>query len=727
MMTRVRPVLMSQLGWTGGWLAPELNFIEDYYGNPAFQSAPHSASYFIYGAGGSAYENADLSTGANTTVDDVFNTMPVDFNQDLQSDMNWTAAFGLKRIAYEGGPSLDNLTANTNVPPSVLQAAWSDPRMQTELVNNQNTWSASGGDLFMYFASTGDYHWGLTNDPFNLNTQKLNAISVLNNQPAAPVTYGKAAPVALTSGDFNVPSTGTLSNMSATSLAQEWSGTHFRVDTSGNFDIQLTGTSSSGGQVEVFVDGKSYGIVNVPANGSTTPISLGTLAPGEHGILLRARAGTFGLGTVSILADNPPAVPPAPKNFNASAISPSSIQMSWNAGGTGQTGFLIERANDPSFSTNRVAFGTGPTATNYLDATASAGTTYYYRICALNGTVESPEAGPVSVTTPTSTGLAATYFDNMNLTGPTATRTDAAINFYWAPGAGPAPGIHGDTFSARWIGQIQAVAGGTYRFQTYSDDGVRLWVNDRLVINNWTDHAGTYNQSAAIVLKAGAKYDIRLEYYNDLGGGVMDLNWKPPTATGYVPIPTSQLTPASGGAALFEDGFDTGLANWTPTSGTWTAPTSVDGRGSAYVSKGTAPERQSFAGDPSWTDYSISAWVNLSNLGAVAILGRVTDATHYYDLTIQRNSNGVPAWVLMKRDGNVWTTLASGALTYTAGSWVRLRLTMSGSSLTAEFSRDGTTFSLLGAATDTEYAAGKIGLRSSGSTASFDEVMVQAV
>jgi hypothetical protein len=193
-----------------------------------------------------------------------------------------------------------------------------------------------------------------------------------------------------------------------------------------------------------------------------------------------------------------------------------------------------------------------------------------------------------------------------------------------------------------------------------------------------------------------------------------------------VTSPTGQLTPAADGAALFADGFDTGLSNWSSTAGTWKASSSLVGRGSGYVSSGTAPERVSLAGDPTWTDYSVAAWVNLSNLaGGASILGRVVDATHYYQLSIQRGSNGQPAWVLTKRDGEVWTTLASGSLGYTAGGWVRLRLTMSGSSLKTEMSKDGTTFSVLGTATDSSYAAGRIGLRSWGVMASFDEVLVQ--
>jgi hypothetical protein len=252
-------------------------------------------------------------------------------------------------------------------------------------------------------------------------------------------------------------------------------------------------------------------------------------------------------------------------------------------------------------------------------------------------------------------------------------------------------------------------------------------VNGKLVINNWTDHAGTLNTSAVILLTAGVKYDLRMEYYNAQGGAVARLSWLRPGTTSYVPVPTAQLTPAPGGAVLLADGFDTGLGQWSPQSGTWTAPAAVPHHGAGYASSGTAPERLTLAGNAAWTDYAVAAWVNLTNLnGGLSVLGRVQDSTHYYELSIQRNANGQPAWFLTKRDGNTWTTLGSGTLAYSAGNWVRLRLTMSGNSLRAEMATDGTAFTLLSTATDTQYAAGRIGLRSWGVTAYFDEVLVQA-
>ncbi len=65
----------------------------------------------------------------------------------------------------------------------------------------------------------------------------------------------------------------------------------------------------------------------------------------------------------------------------------------------------------------------------------------------------------------------------------------------------------------RWSGTILAPATGTYRFQTVSDDGIRLWVNGVQLINNWTAHSSTTNTSGTINLVAGTRYTITLEYY----------------------------------------------------------------------------------------------------------------------------------------------------------------------------------------------------------------------
>lgn len=112
------------------------------------------------------------------------------------------------------------------------------------------------------------------------------------------------------------------------------------------------------------------------------------------------------------------------------------------------------------------------------------------------------------------------------------------MNFNWGKTA-PAAGMGADTFSVRWTGKVQAKYSQTYTFSTTADDGVRLWVNGQLLINNWTDHAATTN-SGTITLQAGQKYDIKMEYYENSGGAVAKLLWSSASQPLQV-VPQSQL------------------------------------------------------------------------------------------------------------------------------------------------------------------------------------------
>jgi glucose/arabinose dehydrogenase len=146
------------------------------------------------------------------------------------------------------------------------------------------------------------------------------------------------------------------------------------------------------------------------------------------------------------------------------------------------------------------------------------------------------------VTGGTGTGLAATYYNNTDFTGTTLVRTDPTVNFDWASGS-PGAAIAVDTFSARWTGQVQAQVSETYTFYTQSDDGVRLWVNNVLIVNNWTDHAITEN-SGTIALAAGQRYDIRMEFFENGGLATARLLWSSPSTPKAV-VPTANLYPAS--------------------------------------------------------------------------------------------------------------------------------------------------------------------------------------
>ncbi len=117
------------------------------------------------------------------------------------------------------------------------------------------------------------------------------------------------------------------------------------------------------------------------------------------------------------------------------------------------------------------------------------------------------------------------YFTNVFLGGnPYLVRLDAAISFDWGSGS-PAPGlIPTDNFSVRWTGP-QQFAGGTYTFYATADDGIRVFVNDQVVINAWFDQIQT-THTGSITLRPGT-YWVRVEYYERGDQASAFVDWRP--------------------------------------------------------------------------------------------------------------------------------------------------------------------------------------------------------
>lgn len=114
------------------------------------------------------------------------------------------------------------------------------------------------------------------------------------------------------------------------------------------------------------------------------------------------------------------------------------------------------------------------------------------------------------------------YWNNMELTGaPVLVRSESNINYNWGTGS-PDPAVSDDQFSARWMRYVQ-VSAGTYRFTVTSDDGVRLWVDDVLILDEWNDHAET-TYFVDHTLTSGYHL-IRMDYYENTGLAVARLTW----------------------------------------------------------------------------------------------------------------------------------------------------------------------------------------------------------
>ena len=124
-------------------------------------------------------------------------------------------------------------------------------------------------------------------------------------------------------------------------------------------------------------------------------------------------------------------------------------------------------------------------------------------------------------------GFKAEYFSNKTLAGPpVVTRIDREVNFDWGM-ENPATGIPADDFSARWTGKLIPAMTGKYRFGAIADDGVRVYLDGKLIAEDWTDHAPA-TITGEVTLEAGKSYDVKMEYYESKIGAVARLVWQPP-------------------------------------------------------------------------------------------------------------------------------------------------------------------------------------------------------
>lgn len=113
-------------------------------------------------------------------------------------------------------------------------------------------------------------------------------------------------------------------------------------------------------------------------------------------------------------------------------------------------------------------------------------------------------------------------------------------------------------FGIEWTGLIRPTATGTYTFTTYSDDGVRVWVNGQLLVDYWTVHSPTYScgtgagqatpapvgspTCTTIQLTANQNYSLKVDYYeNDVGHAAVQLFWQTPDMSQMQFVPDSAL------------------------------------------------------------------------------------------------------------------------------------------------------------------------------------------
>ena len=147
-----------------------------------------------------------------------------------------------------------------------------------------------------------------------------------------------------------------------------------------------------------------------------------------------------------------------------------------------------------------------------------------------------PEAGS------TERGLRGEYFNNKDLSGtPVLVRVDAQIGFRWDRGsptdnlmargeAGPDNAVPNEDFSIRWSGQLLPPVSGRYRLEAGANDGFRLYLDGKRVLDHWEDAERLRADSVTLDLEGGRAYDIRLEYYEAERDASVRLAWDLPGA-----------------------------------------------------------------------------------------------------------------------------------------------------------------------------------------------------
>jgi beta-glucosidase len=139
-------------------------------------------------------------------------------------------------------------------------------------------------------------------------------------------------------------------------------------------------------------------------------------------------------------------------------------------------------------------------------------------------------------------GLRGEYFRNKDLSGtPALVRVDPVIGFNWDRGsptdnlmargeAGPDEAVPADNFSIRWSGQLLPPVSGSYELEAAANDGVRVYLDGKRVIDRWEQADRLTATSTTVQLEAGRAYEVRLEYQEGERDAGVRLAWRMPGA-----------------------------------------------------------------------------------------------------------------------------------------------------------------------------------------------------
>lgn len=319
MLTRVRPLFETQAAWQH-WISTGLVFLDGYYNNGTGNhlTTPRPIATYIWGAGGSAYLHgypAAVKDNPNSTVDDILNGYDQAWAEHFATmarDTAWCAAFGLKRVAYESGPGLDDHAGVD----SSIQRAQRDPRMKAIYRRVADEFFRAGGELFVTFLSVNPAHGLLPFDSL-VGTQprpKQEAFDEMDAAAERPApTFGFPVPGPVPAGRYHVRedgwSTGNSDNPINFGNGYAWLGFALRTTQDGNLTVKAVGT---GVRVRVEVNGSAIGELDLPSDATlVAPRSV----RGMQGVRVVRISGTGSLTRLDVGITGPTIASVSPSSF----------------------------------------------------------------------------------------------------------------------------------------------------------------------------------------------------------------------------------------------------------------------------------------------------------------------------------------------------------------------------------------------------------------------------
>jgi hypothetical protein len=268
MMTRVRPLLETQEGDGQATLDQALQWLDAYA--RTYLSPSTTVSNFLYGGGGSAYYGVINSSSAN--ANSIFATGnypdPI-FSAAWATDSMWLYNYGIKHVAYEGGPGIDGFSDSAY---GILNA---DARMETLVDAYQTDWDQQGGNELMYFfLGPSGPEWEFTPSITNVATPKFAALADIQATPKAAVTLGASLPGTLlesAESQYNIRSDGnygyatTVGGESCNAGNKAGSFSAYPAHATAAFTGTLTvsGNASTTAQIGIWINGVQQGTVTL--------------------------------------------------------------------------------------------------------------------------------------------------------------------------------------------------------------------------------------------------------------------------------------------------------------------------------------------------------------------------------------------------------------------------------------------------------------------------------